>query len=382
MPFESAASAELAERLRNARVEAGLTQEEVAERLKLARTTVVAIENGSRRVRDDELLRLAELYKVHLNALLHRRSAPDLSPKFRRAPQGRNNVQATLESTRLLQRLVASYVDLEARLGRSLKFEYPPERSISRGRLGEQAEDLALEFRNRYGLGLQPIENLTWLAENEVSIRVFERPLPSSVSGAFAYDASLGACVLLNLKHPRARRTMTLGHEIGHLLTNREVGEVLEAVEREEEPEERFCTYFALALLMPAAAIRRRYAELAADGKFSTRNLVFLARSFHVTTEAMCRRLEQLEILKGGTYDLIREQGYTESKARELLGDLPELPGWLPAPRRFGLLAAEAYEKGLISEGQATDILGLDRIAVREVLDALGTDSEAGHADA
>ena len=46
---------EIGERLRAARSRSGLTQEDVSRQLKMARTTLVAIEKGQRRVRADEL---------------------------------------------------------------------------------------------------------------------------------------------------------------------------------------------------------------------------------------------------------------------------------------------------------------------------------------
>src|SRR5438105_715217 len=53
----------LASRLREAREEAGVTQEEAAASLKLPRTAVVQIENGNRVVSSLELLRFAKAYR-------------------------------------------------------------------------------------------------------------------------------------------------------------------------------------------------------------------------------------------------------------------------------------------------------------------------------
>lgn len=53
---------QLAERLREAREGAGLSQEEVAQKLGLPRPAISQIENGHRRVEALELARLAKLY--------------------------------------------------------------------------------------------------------------------------------------------------------------------------------------------------------------------------------------------------------------------------------------------------------------------------------
>ena len=50
------------ERLRNARESARITQAESAKSIGVARTTIVAVEKGERRVRTNELQKLASLY--------------------------------------------------------------------------------------------------------------------------------------------------------------------------------------------------------------------------------------------------------------------------------------------------------------------------------
>ena len=57
----------LAARLREAREAAGLSQEDVAQKLSLPRPAISQIENGHRRVEALELARLARLYKQSLS---------------------------------------------------------------------------------------------------------------------------------------------------------------------------------------------------------------------------------------------------------------------------------------------------------------------------
>jgi Zn-dependent peptidase ImmA (M78 family)/DNA-binding XRE family transcriptional regulator len=364
---------EIGERLRAARAAAGLTQEQAGQSIGVARTTIVAIENGSRRLRPDEFVQLCRIYKVSANSILHREAAVDIVPRFRRTAASQKDEEATSETTRRLQQLASSYVHIERLLHRAQPFHYPPPRSLGKGRLAEQAEELALELRGQLGLGLRPIEDLIWLVESELGIRVFERPLPSSVAGAFAFDEVAGACVVLNLKHPRGRRTMTLAHELAHFMTDRESGEVLSNEIGEIDPVEKFANRFAMAFLMPSAAVRRRFSDACeAEGAFTARSLVYLARAFHVSTEAMCRRLEQLDLLETGAYEMLRERGISEKFINQNLGTTQQEDQTdVPAPRRLALLVAEAFEKGMLTEGQAADALGVDRLTAREFLDSM-----------
>src|SRR5437879_5217755 len=62
----------LGARLQEARKARRMTQQQAAENLGMARTTIVAIEKGERQVQDAELVQLARLYGREVNDLLRR----------------------------------------------------------------------------------------------------------------------------------------------------------------------------------------------------------------------------------------------------------------------------------------------------------------------
>src|SRR3979490_309459 len=92
---------EIGERLRLAREIAKLTQEEAGAIIGAARTTIVAIEQGKRRVRIDELQKLSAAYGISANGILRREAIHlDMVPRFRKLP---NSGEEAIESaTRLL----------------------------------------------------------------------------------------------------------------------------------------------------------------------------------------------------------------------------------------------------------------------------------------
>src|SRR3546814_12208701 len=65
---------ELGERLKLARETAGITQADAASEIEVARTTLVAMEKGERRVRIQELQKTASLYGPSVNALMRQES--------------------------------------------------------------------------------------------------------------------------------------------------------------------------------------------------------------------------------------------------------------------------------------------------------------------
>ncbi|MCY4660978.1 MAG: ImmA/IrrE family metallo-endopeptidase [Acidobacteria bacterium] len=60
------------------------------------------------------------------------------------------------------------------------------------------------------------------LLELDLGVRLYVRPLDSPVSGLFAYDDGVGACILLNASHRPARQAQTAVHELGHLTSCRQ----------------------------------------------------------------------------------------------------------------------------------------------------------------
>src|SRR5258706_160095 len=98
----------LGPRLKAARVMAKLTQEQAADSLRLARTTILAIEAGKRPARLEELRAFASLYGVREVELLAGSRQPlDLEVKFRASGQAHGDEleAAKGSASKLLNRL-------------------------------------------------------------------------------------------------------------------------------------------------------------------------------------------------------------------------------------------------------------------------------------
>lgn len=367
---------QLGERLRMARSRKGLTQEQAAKALDMARTTVVAIEKGQRRVRPEELELFGRVYGASISSLTRpSRVQVDLLPRFRSLAEGMED-KGSEDAAQLLNDLASAEVELERLVGRTLRRDYPAERQILPGDVREQAEDLAAEMRQRLGIGMAPIVDIVSLLEGELGVRVFVRPLAARISGLFVYDDEIGACVLLNQNHPRERRAVTASHEFAHLLSARREPDVVETNEGPRSRIERFATAFGLAFLMPAPALRSRFREYQAnEGRFSPRHLVLMAHTWHVSPEAMCRRLEDLKLLPDGTWESLRSRGFSGQQVQDVLGDKRREDDMVVPPRLWSL-AAEAYHRELLSEGQLAELLRMSRGEIRQMLDLLGQEDE------
>ena len=373
-PLEETAPVDLGERLRIAREGAGIKQAKAADSIEVARTTLVAIEQGQRRVRMSELQQLARLYGTSVNALLRQEAIQvDLVPRFRRL--GGSSDTAVNSAAKLLADLAKAEVELENLLGVKRVRNYPPERPILKGDVRAQAEQDAIELRQWLGLGMGPVTDIITLLELELGVRVYIRRLDSKISGLFAYDEALGPCILLNANHPRERRTQSAAHECGHFISSRREPEILHLNEHENSREERYADAFGRAFLTPMRAVAQKFQEVTAGSdRLTRRHVIALAHFFGVSREALVRRLEELKLVKEGTWNWFQSNGgITDEQARQVLGDLsiPEAykaEADRPTTLRLNLLAAEAYRQGLMSEGQLARLLNLDRVALRETL--------------
>lgn len=374
-------STELGERLRVARETAKITQASAAASLEVARTTVVAIEAGQRRPRLDELQKLAGIYGTSVNALLRREAVQvDLKPRFRKAGEQGHGID---EAVGLLTTLVQAEVELENLLGVQRVRNDPPERPLLPGDIALQAEQDAGELRQWLGLGLSPVHDIFALLELNLGARVYARRLPPNISGLYAYDDVAGACILLNASHPRERRAQTAAHEIGHFIGTRRAPDALRDDCPENSREERYANTFARAFLTPARPVMSKFRDVTAGSTtFTRRHVIILAHAFGVSREAMVRRLEELKLIKAGTWDFFAANGgITDEHVRQVLGDAAPFgenraDQYRPVSLRLSTLAGEAHRLGLLSEGQLARLLQIDRVDVRQILDEQDADGK------
>jgi Zn-dependent peptidase ImmA (M78 family)/transcriptional regulator with XRE-family HTH domain len=379
--LERFAPADVGDRLRIAREAAKLTQAAAAAAANMARTTLVAIEQGQRKLRMDELLLLAKLYGTSVNALFRQGSVHvDLTPKFRKLPES-SATSAVGAAAHLLTNLAKAEAELEDLLGIQHVRNYPQQRPILPGDVRAQAEQDALEVRQWLGLGFGPVPDVLALLEAQLGVRVFVRKLLSRISGLYAFDEAVGACMLFNADHPRSRRNLTAAHELGHLVSTRDESEVLLDDTPEQARDERYANAFGRGFLMPARSVMQMFEQVTAGSlHLSRRHVIVMAHSCGVSREAMVRRLEELKLAKRGTWDWFDAHGsITDVQARQVLGDSSFEATYgtkvaLPLFSHLNSLATEAWKQDLLSEGQLARLLQLDRVELRKVLDALGAE--------
>jgi Zn-dependent peptidase ImmA (M78 family)/transcriptional regulator with XRE-family HTH domain len=371
-------SQQLGERLTDARKRSSLTQAQLAEKLGVARTTVVAIEKGERRPTNAELVKLAQIVDASVHDLLREGFVrTEISPRFRMGTPG-HDLPAVTRAVERLRALGARYVELERLHG--LHRTRAPLENVQTYRLEPgstsgldpriEGEDAARFVRGMLGVGDEPAIGLDERFEAEAGLRIFYLDrLPPRVSAFLIWTDEIGACVAINRAHPTERQRWSLVHECGHFLRDREVGDVLEEGDSLRQPAEIFPEAFAKEFLLPGAGVKKRFAERCRAGKFTAVDIYGLATTFGVSFQAMALRLEELRLLPRGSYekivrsrirpqDLAKADAQASAKGREPRLGLPD---------RYVTLAVSAYDQELLSESEFAEALATDIASAREV---------------
>lgn len=364
----------LGRRIAAARKARGKTQEEVASHLGFSRPTYIAIEKGDRPAKPEEISRLASFLGRRVHELV-RPGEPvvELQPHLRAVAEKmkESDEQELLVGIDELHRLAEDYRELEELTNAPLRFNYPLEVNLSaRLDVSRFAESIAIQERQRLGLGDQPVTNLRSILEWDVGLRIFYWELPSAIAGMYALAQDLGCCILVNRKHPAVRRRVSMLHEYGHLIVDRyKPGIDYLSYAGRKPVNERFAEGFALSFLMPASSVGQRFnAIVTSTGDFQVADLCRLSHFYFVSVEAMCLRLEQLGLTPRGTWQSLKESGLAPQTAASLLELPPHLESNQPYPERYKYLAVRAFEQGKISQGQLARFLRCDPVTAREIV--------------
>lgn len=371
---------EIGRRLRIARENADIRQDDAAQVIGMSRPTLVSIEKGVRRVRIQEIQMLARHYGVSVNALLRREAVHiDLMPRFRKLRETED--AHTTEVVQLFNDLIKADVEMENTLGIQRRRNYPPERGINAGDVVALAEKHAKDLRDWLGLGPGPIADIFLVIELGLGIRLYQRRLSSGskVAGLFTYDESVGACILLNANHPLPRRIQSAAHEVGHFYGTRQTPEVLEDDEKFLSRDERYANAFGRAFLTPAESFSESFRQLKEiTGKTTRRLIILLSQQYNISRQACGLRLEELGLAKKGTWAWFEKNGgITDEHVREVLGEMSDRrdpaksDAVRPISHRLSLMAHAAWKRELMSEGQLAELLKVGRVELRGIIDQI-----------
>ncbi len=323
----------IAKRLKAARRQAGLTQQQLSGRLGFKdRQTLAAIESGSRKVSADELLTAMKV----LNRDLEYFTDP-----LRLDGEGSFSWRTSAEK-------VGQISEFESWAGRSLAlYRYlavqenvwtvPLRLSLTARSSYEDAHRAAEWLAGEWELGDVPAVTLEEAIGERFRALVLYIDAPKGISGA-AFKLPELSAILINRNEPAGRRSFDLAHELFHLLTwdtirpeHSEDSELREPMKRGEQ----LANCFASALLMPEGILRSWWEHAPHDNPAEWSSWVNeSALKLRVSALALQWRLVQLGMLGEDAVDESQHWS-TEHETTE------------QKPRRFGLDFVKALNQGL-----------------------------------
>ncbi len=289
------------------RKSAGMTEEEIAKKLKLSKTKYLNLERGEDRISQNDLIRLADIYKRPLIAF----QAVDTSQTTELPLDYRLNRDKKISSEVFLAKRKALYLAEELREITGKQTSLP---DINTNVLAPQlAENILSLLQIDYDIINEIVETkpkdetiLAYyksLIEEKFFIPVIEHPLKSSGVRAFSVYGNVSVMVL-NESDPNEVRLFSLFHEFCHLL-KRQDGICTVDIERDKniQPEENFCDEFAANILMPEQMVRKKYQTIT-----NMRQLDAFAKQFGVSKLVTLIRLKELNMFSLNQYAKLKKE--------------------------------------------------------------------------
>ena len=375
--------AELGKRLADARLRTELTQEAVADALRVPRSAVSQFESGNRQVTSLELVELARLYRVDIRDLVEGRNpTAEVMALFRgRRGVGDQDVDEAVADVLPICQAVSDIEDELEHANPATAVRRPqayPIRAID-GTPRSQGQSLAQLERSRLGIGASPIDDLSHLLLHNGLI-VAEHALPDSVSGVFLSVRSGRAFVLVHEDESFGRRRFSLAHEYCHALVDSHDGVVVSRAGASTGRELR-ANAFASAFLVPKEGILELLSrEGVTRESLDFRHAAKLAARFMVSYDAAVVALDQADLLTPAKREEIEALGrnargymHTALRVREPQYSRTTLREW-------GFQRTiRALELGLITLRKGTEIaaqLGYEPEVVRQNLAILAPEAE------
>jgi Zn-dependent peptidase ImmA (M78 family)/transcriptional regulator with XRE-family HTH domain len=378
-----------------------MTQEAVARRLGVSRSTVAQMELGNRAVTSLELDRLATLYGRDIREFLAEEFREDdfLVALFRAHPDDLEQEQVA-DAIRGCMALGREVTNLERLLGidRDLGAVavYPVPAPRGRWPAVQQGEHVADQERLRLGLGVAPIANVAEMLETQ-GVRTALVDLPEDVSGLTLSRPTVGLFIVANRRHHFLRRRFSYAHEYAHVLLDRDrLGTISRATDRDDLIEVR-ANAFAASLLLPEEGVRRFMTTIGKGGPSRLQADVFdesgvvevraraapesrdvqlyevaeLADHFGVSRLAALYRLRNLRLITDAELETLRRQEDAgQGRQVAALLDLREVDHEAARNEfrhRFLGLALEALRRGEISRAKLVELAGMVDLGPEEV---------------
>ncbi|MFD9705358.1 helix-turn-helix domain-containing protein [Lentzea sp. NPDC059081] len=333
---------QVGERVRDARIGAGLSQAELGAALSLDRTMIAKIEAGTRKVDALELTRLATALDVPLDHFLHD-APPVLS---RRAELSEDTAtDAGRQAYRLEARLESWARDVQQLIDLRTLSPRKPYRCEGVVATDDDARRIALQIRRDADLALEPIHTLMDLCERMGQF-VLVADLPGD--GASLVVGDEFAVAVVSRSTDPGRRRATAAHELGHMVLGDPYSNDI-GVHASLRDREAMIDAFAAELLLPSDVVAKAN---------SRQDLVELAARYRTSWSLVTRQAQLVEVINSAEGRLWRQRTPTKAELMDAVGwaPQPDLDA-IRVPRQYAKAVMEAWKRDLLTSSRVVELM-------------------------
>lgn len=325
----------IGQRIKQARKARGLSLRELAEEIGVTAMAISKYERDQDIPSSGVILRLSLALKVKIDFFFRPTTLSVQLQAYRKHSALGVKEQGAIQMR--IQDWVERYLEVESLFPDEYHSISLPYRKVSSM---DEIETIALELRDEWNLGYDPIENLIQLLEDR-GIKV------GLVSGFNHFDACTfkvdnNPVIVSKEELPGDRQRFNMGHELGHLVLD---------VQGELDPE-KSAHRFAGSFLVPAKTVRFELGNRRTDLNFN--ELYMLKHKYGLSMQAWIYRAKDLNIIT----PITAMQLFHHFHANNWHQREPGNPFPSEAPMRMEQLIYRALAEDIISRSRAQELLG------------------------
>jgi transcriptional regulator with XRE-family HTH domain len=336
---------DIGERVRECRLAAGWSQEDLGREVGLERTKVAKIESGDRRVDALELARLSAALGVPMSHFLHGR--PQVLSRRAQLVDD-NNTDVARQTYRIEATLLAWLRDVRQLVELGQLRPRPALTYTGAVRDADAAREAALWTRSRLDLHHDPIETLMSTCEQAGQL-VLVTDLAGE--GASLIDGDVAVAVVSKQPDPGRRRT-TAAHELGHLVLGDEYTTDL-GVAASRADRENVVDVFAAEFLLPTEVVVK-----ATTGRDLREALTVLAASYRISWSLAVRQACHAGVIEPGQVGSWSSVAPTRAELREAVGWAPQADlETVRVPPSYAHAVMQAWREDFVTSDRAVELM-------------------------
>ncbi|MEM6963931.1 MAG: XRE family transcriptional regulator [Bacteroidota bacterium] len=272
-----------AHRFRTARLIAGLSQQDLADKLAITKQSISKYERSLMLPDSSQLIKISNVLHCSPDYFFRPLTVKLEHVEFRKRSKLRGKKLEAVKAKVIDE--VERYLELEELLGINHPFVNPIKKILINS--FDDVENACDKLLKKWHLGYNPLPNIIEMVEDN-GVKVIEIDAAEDFDGLSDMVGDAIPVIVVNKKTDIVRKRFNLLHELGHILL-----QISDEANKKEK--ERFCNRFAGGMLIPKEIL---FKELGRKrNKFYIKELIEIKEYFGISIAAIVYRASELGII-------------------------------------------------------------------------------------